>query len=94
MFSHQEAWLNFVRTILFSERIYADAACHFLMWSGVFVRGGRASLGTVQKHNFRTLLRFWWNWVVFNGRLPPRRFLWCGPVALLQLSVPDEGRDG
>lgn len=40
MFSHQEAWLNFVRTILFSVRIYADAACHFLMWSGVFVRGG------------------------------------------------------
>lgn len=40
VFSHQEAWLDFVRTILLSERIYADAVCHFLMWSGVFVRGG------------------------------------------------------
>lgn len=56
VFLHQDAWLNYVRTILFSERISADAVCHFLMWSGVFVKGG--GLRWAQKHNFRTLLRF------------------------------------
>lgn len=34
--------MKFVRTILFSERIYADGACHFLMWSEVFMGAGFA----------------------------------------------------